>query len=281
MGIESHMLEEIITEVVDAIDEAINAMAEKDYNSFILFIGRADIEPKVKQYTGSECVIDYQLDRYHDETREAFYLRYMNRNYSKDGFDYSGDSGIDDLSIEMMIYTHLWDSMYFLKSIYRIAYALSGKGYAWNPNIPERGKYNFIKDEVVKPLKEEGYKLGDVVDKGFKLSIRNAFAHSLYDVDVSSRMIHLRTLRNPYERLTFEEFQRYFLYSVILMNKLQNNLEHNHDAAACKNTAITDVFQTPDGVNVQVFAEMKSVGDKKYPRFRIVKVVDSAIENTI
>ena len=118
------MLQEIITEIGDAIDEAINAMAAKDYNSFILFICRANVEPNVKQSTGSECVIDYQLDRYYDETREAFYLRYLNRNYRKDCFDYSEDSGIDNLSIEMMIYTHLWDSMYFLKSICRISYAL-------------------------------------------------------------------------------------------------------------------------------------------------------------
>ena len=255
-------------------------MAAKDYNSFILFICRADVEPNVKQSTGSECVIDYQLDRYHDETREAFYLRYLNRNYRKDCFDYSEDSGIDNLSIEMMIYTHLWNSMYFLKSICRISYALAGKGYAWNPQIPENGKYKFMHDEVITPLIDGGYKLGEILEKGYKSSIRNSFAHSLYDVDVASRMIHLRPSSCPHESLTFEVFQRCLLYSVILMNQLQKKLEHNHDAAANKNTAITDVFQTPDGVNVQIFAETKNIVDKKYPRFRIVKVADSAIENT-
>ena len=162
------MLKEIFYEVIDAIDEAINAMAEKDYNAFILLIGRADVEPLIKKLTGTEYVIDYQRDRYYDETREAFYLRYLNRNYRKDGFDYSTAAGIDDLSIEMMIYTHLWDSLYFLKSIYRIAYALSGNGYAWNPKIPEKGKYNFIKDDVIAPLISGGYKLGVILNKGYK-----------------------------------------------------------------------------------------------------------------
>ena len=268
------MLKELSSEVVDAIDEAINALSQKDYNAFILFIGRADVDSHVKQITGTECVIDYQLDRYHDETREAFYVRYMNRNYCKDGFDYSGYSGIDDLSIEMMIYTHLWDSMYFLKSIYRIAFALSGNGYAWNAKIPEHGKYSFLKNKVIAPLLTGGFKLGEVLEKGYKSSIRNAFAHALYTVDVSSRKIYLRPTSSPHETLTFEEFQRCFLYSTLLMNRLQNCLERNHDAAARHNTALTNAFLTPDGVKVQIMAEMREVGGKEYPKYKIAKIID-------
>ena len=168
------MLKEIIEEVELAINEAINAMAEMDYNSFILFIGRADVIPLLKESTGSECVIDYQLDRYYNETREAFYIRYLDRNYKREGFNYLGESGIDDLSIEMMIYTHLWDSMCFLKSIFRIACALSGHGYAWNPKIPEFGKFDFMKNEVIAPLVGNGFMIGDVLKKGYKSGIRNA-----------------------------------------------------------------------------------------------------------
>jgi hypothetical protein len=36
------MLREIVDEVEFAVDEAINALAEKDYNAFVLFIGRAN-----------------------------------------------------------------------------------------------------------------------------------------------------------------------------------------------------------------------------------------------
>lgn len=268
------MLQEILNEVVVAIDEAINAMAKVDYNSFILFIGRADVESRLKTPLGYECVIDYQLDRYYDETREAFYLRYLNRNYRKDGFAYTGDSGIDDLSIEMMIYTHLWDSTYFLKSIYRIASVLSGNGYAWDPSIPIRGKYNFIQNQVIKPLISGGYKIGVVLQKGYKSSIRNAFAHALYSVDVDKREIQLRPTSSPWEMLSFEEFQRFFLYSSLLMNKLQNCLEINHDAAAKINGALTEAFYIPDGIKVQVIAEMNQVGDIINPHYKLVNVID-------
>jgi hypothetical protein len=268
------MLVEIVEEVELAINEAINAMVEMDYNSFILFIGRADVIPLLKESTGSECVIDYQLDRYYDETREAFYIRYLNRNYKREGFNYSGESGIDDLSIEMMIYTHLWDSMYFLKSIYRIAQALSGKGYAWNPQIPENGKYSFMKNEVIAPLVEKGYMIGDILQKGYKSSIRNAFAHSLYTVDKEKREISLRPTSSPHEILTFEEFQKCFLYSTLLMNRLQNSLEMSHMEAAKTNSALTKPFLTPDGIKVQVLAETFEIEGKEYPRFRIVIIKD-------
>lgn len=266
------MLKELVKDVELAIDEAINAMAEKDYISFILFIGRADVIPLLKGSTGTEYVIDYQLDRYYDETREAFYIRYLNRNYKREGFNYLGESGIDDLSIEMMIYTHLWDSMYFLKSIYRIAQALSGHGYVWNPQIPEYGKYNFMNDKVIAPLVENGYMLGEILKKGYKSSIRNAFAHSLYTVDKGKQEIYLRPTSSPHVKLTFEEFQRCFLYSTILMNRVQYSLEKNHNEAAKKNAALTHAFYTPDNVKVQVFAEIFEIENKEYPRFRIVKI---------
>ena len=63
-----------------------------DYISYILYIGRADVIPEQKAHFCTSCVIDYQLDRYYDETRELFYLHYLNRNYSKEGFKYDGGS---------------------------------------------------------------------------------------------------------------------------------------------------------------------------------------------
>ena len=100
------MLKEIVTEIELALNDAYAKMFNEDRLSFILLVGRADVIPGLKQQCSTDCVIDYQQDRYFDETRERFYLRYLNRNYKKEGFNYEGDEGIDDLSIEMMIYDH-------------------------------------------------------------------------------------------------------------------------------------------------------------------------------
>lgn len=265
------MIKEIKEEILQAIEDSFVTIAKDDYISYILYIGRADVIPELKAHFGTSCVIDYQLDHYYDETRELFYLHYLNRNYSKEGFKYDGEAGIDDLSIEMMIYCHLWDSSYFLKSLYRLSCILCNEGYQWNPNIPENDKYMFVKDKIITPLQKKNFSLGNIVTKAFDSNIRNAFAHSLYNVDIKYRKIYTRTKLGN-KTYTLDEFQRLFLYSVILMNKLQIYLEKNHIEAAKMNTAITESFFTPDRVKVQVYANMVDRAGQTYPEFRLVKI---------
>lgn len=263
------MLKDIIKETESAIDAAYKEMYEKYYIPFVLLIGRADIMPGLNRHYHTDCVIDYQLDRYYDETREGFYLRYLNRNYHKEGFHYQGDDGIDDLSIEMMIYDHLWDSLYFLKSLVRISSILSGKGYLWNPSIPEKGKWNYIHNEIINPLKNKGFALGSIVEEAFSSDIRNSFAHSLYTINKESRSITLRP-KSGIKNISFENFQKKFLFSVILMNRLQNAQEGNHDAACNENREITEPFYTPDGVKVKIKAEMIRKGEVSFPVFKML-----------
>lgn len=267
------MIKEIICNINDVLNDSIKRIAHKDYISFILFIGRADVISELKRIQGTECVIDYQLDRYYDETRDAFYLHYLNRNYSKEGFHYEGESGIDDLSIEMMIYCHMWDSLYFLKSLYRLSSILCGKGYIWNPEIPESGKYTFVNNKIIRPLQTNGLLLGDIVEKSFNTIFRNAFAHSLYNINVQSREIYTRT-KEGYKTFTFDEFQHCFLYSVALMNKLQNIQEWLHDKEAEKECILTEPFVTPDALKVYVKGVMVDRGGERHPEFRLVKVSD-------
>lgn len=265
------MVKEIINQVSSSIDEVFEQMAKEDFTSFILLVGRADIVPGLSSYAKTDCVIDYQLDRYYDETREGFYLRYLNRNYSKEGFKYDGESGVDDLSIELMIYMHLWDSMYFLKSLARIAAIVDCKGYLWKPNIPENGKYNFVQNNIVKPLKDNNLAIGGFIEQAYSSDIRNAFAHSLYTIDKDSKKIYFR----PKTRqiiFSFDEFQDKFLKSVVLMNILHNALELNHNKFASQNTVLTPPFFTPDNVKVQIKGVMQKRGDTDYPEFRLVRV---------
>ena len=116
------MIKEIRQEVSDIIEKLFTTIANEDYTSYILYIGRADIIHGLKAHVGTDCVIDYQLDRYYDETRETFYVHYLNRNYSKEGFNYDGESGIDDLSISVCItvlYYILILIVHFSKSMYK------------------------------------------------------------------------------------------------------------------------------------------------------------------
>lgn len=259
-------------EVCEAIEEAFDAICKADYIAFILFIGRAEIQRGHKVHTGTDCVLEYMLDIYYDETRADYYLDYLRRNYSRDGYNYEGPTGANDVTTELTIYSHLWESSYFMKALYRIAAIIQGKGYLWENVLPIHDVHKHFHDNVLVPLKDKGLKLGSIIEKGYKSSIRNAFAHSLYTVDSKSRELYIRP-KSGYERFTFEDFQEKFLYSVILMNKMENYQEMNHNLAAEKDTALTEPFLTPDGVRVQVYGKMVQRGDELRPEFRMAKVI--------
>ena len=265
------MIKEIIIEIEDAIKAAFDAVIETNPTAYVLLVGRADIVPELKGITKTTCVIDYQMDRYNDKTREGFYLRYMNRRYNSDGFHYEGEEGIDDLFVEMMIYSHLWDSHYYLKTLKRIAGIISDGKYLWNVSIPERGKWNFMQD-IISQLKGNNLKLGDIIEKCYKSDIRNAFAHSLFDIDIDGRTITTQT-NIGINKISFDRFQEMFLYSVIVMNKMQIMQETLHDKVASLSGPLTEVFETPEGVHVQIFSEMVEFRNKKFPEFRI-QIVD-------
>ena len=243
------MIREIQDEICEAIEELYFAAAKADYIAYILLIARAEIQPGLKKLCGTDCVTNYQMDIYLDETRTKFYLDYLKKNYSREGYSYQSEDTVNDITAEMTIYSHIWDSDYFMKSLYRFAAILSGNGYLWEDVLPTQRIHEHFTQNVIDVFRQKGLKIGDILEKSYKSSIRNAFAHSRYNIDVETRQVHIRP-RCGYETFTFEEFQKVFLYAAILMNKMENYQEMNHNRAAEKVTAITEAFLTPDGVNV-------------------------------
>lgn len=79
-----------------------------------------------------------------------------------------------------------------------------------------------------------------------------------------------------YMTLTFDEFQIMFLQSVELMNLMENALELNHIEAAKLNGVLTEPFETPEGVKVQVYGQMAKRGSMILPEFRLVKIKGKA-----
>lgn len=56
------------------------------------------------------------------------------------------------------------------------------------------------------------------------------------------------------------------------MNFMQNMLEKNHDIIGSTNSILTDVFTTPDGLNVKIRSEMVERCGALYPEFGMFKV---------
>lgn len=264
-------LRKIEYEVSCAIEEALVALCDISQPNFCLLIARAGVEPKLESIGKSRYVMDNAMDVYHDETRQQFYLNYLNANYRKGVLNYTEKDGLDKLYVEMMIYSHLWDSQRFLKDIYRLATMIAGKPYDWELDLEDGLPYTGMRDDIIAPLKAKGLRLGDIIDASYSSHIRNSFAHSVFDIDIQSQQIHLRSKHiknNSDSLLSFDVFQEKFLHSVFLCYCLTNIIENNRLEAAKANTAITDAFLAPDGRMMQVLGEIIEIKGKLYPRFR-------------
>lgn len=215
------MVQEIRTIVKEAYIEVLTSIFEQYPNDFLPLIARGEYyEHGIKGI--SNYMLDYMGDIYRDKTRQKFYEMYLNKNYLKEGFYYTkSGNGFFDLNIEIMIFSQIWESTYFLKFLVRIAIIISGGGYKWEKEIPSRDLFGFIKNNIIVPLERKNFKLGSLLRDNYNSKIRNAFAHSQYDIDMNSQMITFTYLdHNEYstEEVSFEKFQSMFLHAIILDN---------------------------------------------------------------
>ena len=267
----------MIFEIISNIENATNELAQKAFKtnqtSFLLLLARGDVTKGLKRSVGTDCVTDYMGDLYRGKTAERFYIRYMNKNYKREGFTYEGEDGLDALSIEMMIYTHLWASSHFLKTLYRFGSIFNGQDYPWEVDMENRktGRWEWMNDNVIKPFEGTSLSLAPIIKNAYNLDIRDSFAHALYTIEAEKREVHLYPKRGRFV-LTFDEFQRKFLYSVLLMNTLHNKMELWHDQYASLENCLTTPFLTPEGIKCHLFGKMQNRGGKLYPEFRLVKI---------
>lgn len=270
-----NMLGQIRMNVSRVVDDLMFRLYHKSYNDFILLIARGQTIPRLERVSPSHSnySLDYTLDEHYDETRELFYVEYLNSKYKKEGFDYRTDDGFFCLNIELMIYCHIWESSLFLKSLKHITDLLTGHEYDWEIELPDMKIKPFIKESIIKPLVDIDDEFGQLLKKVYSPNLRNSFAHSLYHIDMECRKIYLYIKRPDEEdcvgrEITFEEFQEKFLYSISLCYLLRLSINHQRDMAANSHGgAITKAFKVPSGRMMQIFADYKEIKGKRHPVF--------------
>lgn len=209
----------INNEVIEAIDEAFKAVIDSSprENEVLLFLANAHLN---KSFIGSSInpyVIDYRVDSLNDMDRLENLQEYLQDRYSfKDSN--STDTRFS-LSIELMIYTHLWESKTFLKSLKNLAILSGGNKHDWNIEVPNMGKHKFIREEIRDVFKGNGLKIHHVISKGFHSQLRNAFAHSEYSIALNEPQFNLLNYTNsPWgmEYISFDDWTEKFCYSLLL-----------------------------------------------------------------
>ncbi|WP_340833026.1 hypothetical protein [Polaribacter sejongensis] len=211
---------DIDKEIKDSIEESLDKLKTEDFSNYILFLADAQYVENNNSNLDPFC-IDYRIDGYQDSTRIEFLSQFLTNYYSFPENTLSTDDNSYRMNIELMVYTHVWESKSFLKKLYRLAHLNNNEEYDWDVNVPPMGKHDFIIDKIRKVFNNNNLKIWEVIKKGFHTSLRNAFAHSEYSFDRmnNNNRINLYNYGGKkweLQTITFDEWSLRFVYSALL-----------------------------------------------------------------
>lgn len=224
-------------EVKRAVKDAFElAKTNQIDNSYYLFLS---IAQKVNSFGiagHNPYAVDYRMDGYNDELRLNTLLEYVNHNYTLKGAN-TIDTGFT-ISVELMIYTHMWESKPVLKQLKRLVNLIDSEPYDWDVEVPDMGKHLFIRNEIRDKLSNKGLHLAEIISNGFHSQLRNAFAHSDYALEMDTPKIELLNFSQTswqMRSITFDEWTERFCYTFLLSFYLHNTFQEERQTLASGN----------------------------------------------
>jgi hypothetical protein len=210
-------------EIKDSIQLTFDSLRNDSPENYVLFLADSEYIKDYENTTPKQnpFVIDSRMDRYKDETRLIFLSNFLNVFYSFPSTLLSTDDNEQRIHMELMIYTHIWESKPFLKRLFRLAHISNAEDYNWNVTVPDMTKYEFIRDEIRTVFDKKNNELGKIIKKGFHSSLRNAFAHSEFSFDTmnGNKRIWLDTYKGAkwdIPKISFDDWSKRFVYSALL-----------------------------------------------------------------
>lgn len=210
-------------EVQFAVNEVLDTIKAKS-TDYILLLANGEFMPSLLESRLNPYAIDAMENMAIDRSRREFFSNYMEEMYS---FPNSASvaSNINGMQLELMIYTHIWESKNFLRTLNRLAVLIDGKSYPWSITVPWAGKEDFIRNDIRDTFKKHGLKIAEIMTRGFNSSLRNAFAHSDYYIRQTMKDIRLTNYTGKSYQLkliSFADWRIRFAYSALLSHHLLN-----------------------------------------------------------
>lgn len=195
--------EKIKNEVEEAINQAFDELKHLSPSNYVLYLLRLEEVNGMLQ-------IEVRTPEILDKTRMRFLTRFMNDYYAFD----NGNKRVDDdeyrFNLEMMVYTHCWESDCILKQLRRLSQLLNGEEYNSTPIEIPALKKDWINENVIKLLINNRLKLGDVISENYNKELRHSFAHSSYSLEMAQKRICLQ--KKP-TVITFDRWSKCFAYT--------------------------------------------------------------------
>lgn len=214
---------EIDSEVAASIQQTLDRIKEKRQDNYVLFLADGEYKKEYdnQQNPVSPFVIDDRRDKNKDQTRLSFLSNFLETFYSFPSSQNNTDDNEHRLHMELMIYSHIWESKPFLKKLYRLSHLDNNEEYDWNVTVPDMGKHDFIRNDIRNVLDKNQNPLATVIKKGFHTSLRNAFAHSEYSFNTrgANKSISLHNYNGQeweLQDISFDDWSERFVYSALL-----------------------------------------------------------------
>lgn len=213
--------ERVESEIKETLFTALEKIKSKNLSNYILLLAYGEYNEDILQSKSlNPNLIEYTLDRHHDFDRMSFLAKMLN-NFHPSTYDDDNYEIEQVLHLQLMTYTHIWESKSFLKTLYRIAHLLNGDSYKWSVNVPDMTKHSFIRYDIREVMDDNNCTLSNIIKKGYHSSLRNAFAHSEYYFDFisTSKSIELNNYKGKeweIKNITLNDWSERFVYSALL-----------------------------------------------------------------
>lgn len=217
--------QEIEKEIIELIEKTLDDVESKSFSDYILLLAKAHYDEMLKKHpTLSPYRIENGIDDFVDYTRQKFYTSYLN-NYRKsllESVHYGIEKQEYNYNIQLMIYIQIWESNVFLKQLCQIASILNEQKYIWEPKLSP--KKNFF-TKIVKQLKQANSPLYKYINNTYDSCIRNAIAHSTYNIDTENNcIIFFSQNLSSSNSVSFFDWDEIFLYSVLICYHLSHSI---------------------------------------------------------
>ena len=189
-------------EVVDFVNNLLDKVKEKNFSEYVLLLSRASYQVENENTCLSPYVIQSNLEIMQDMSRQQFLHTYLNQYIAllSDNVFMSNEIQEFNINIQLMIYSHVWESHRFLMNLKRISSILSGKGYEWRISFerPQKKSSNKMipinKGKILELLYSFDEKIGTFISGLYDSTIRNGYAHSLYQINMDEG--NIRSLKS-------------------------------------------------------------------------------------
>lgn len=181
----------------------------------MVFFARGNYNPAVPSGFNPNT-IDQREDLFKELDTQGFLL-----NFTKDRYPLTRSTSRREDSertiIELMTYTHIWESVPYLKMLRRLACMCNLMNYEWEVKVPLMGKHNFVRNKIMDLFKLKSLKIYDVIKQGFQSQLRDAFAHSDFSLQWHPGYIWLYNYdpSKPHlvQEISLDEWTKRFCYT--------------------------------------------------------------------